>query len=229
MKASFGSTRRERPTTSRNISQALQGILIWICTAPGKIIRWLTSSSGGQISLSLLMIYFMLVNIESYWQSIGQETFIPKPFIADQANFSNILGLLLLPNFWLVVVFVLALNAVSAVFFRDVSIDAARKRYNRVAAEKLPSKPNVADSLTIALVRHRQLKSVGMKRLKMAGFGVVLCLTIDLLGNYSGFPWIGASNSTVLFLWWIASTFGFEVCGALLEAKEERAGTTKED
>lgn len=226
---SFGSVKRERQSTSRNIGKAFEGVLIWICTAPGKLIRWLTSASGGQICLSLLMVYFMLVNIESYWQSIGNDVFMPKPFINDGANFGNILRLLPLPNFWLVVAFVLALNAVSAIFFRDVSIAVARKRYEKVASEKMPAKPNIADSLSIALVRHRQLKSAGMKRVKMAGFGVILCLTIDLIGNYAGFPWIGSGSPFVLFMWWICSTFGFEICGALLESKEEATGTKTEE
>lgn len=229
MRTTFGTTRRERTTTSRNIGKALEGIIIWICTRPGAIVRWLTSASGGQICLSLLMVYFLFVNVESYWQSVGNDVFMPKPFINDGANFGNILRLLPLPNFWLVVVFVLALNAVSAIFFRDVSIAVARKRYEKVASEKMPVKPSIADSLSIALVRHRQLKSVGMKRVKMAGFGVVLCLTIDLVGNYSGFPWIGSNSPFILFVWWVCSTFGFEICGALLESKEEAAGAKVEN
>lgn len=224
MKATFGSTTRGRTTTGKNIAKALGGLIVWLFTRPGALVRWLTSDSGGQICLSLLMVYFMLVNIESYWQALGNEVFMPKPFISDDANFANILRLLPLPNFWLVTVFVFALNSVAAIFFRDVSIAYARKRYNAVATEKMPAGPSLTDSLSIAWVRHRQLKAVGMKRVKMAGFGALLCVVIDLTGNYSGFPWMGSSQWAILFIWWICSTFGFEVCGALIESKEERTG-----
>lgn len=221
---SFGSARR-RQTTGNNISQAFQGLIVWICTRPGAIVRWLTSEVGGQICLSLLMVYFLLVNIESYWQALGEEVFMPKPFISDGANFANIVRLLVIPSFWLTVMFVLALNAVSAIFFRDISISRARKKFSEVADEKVPTAPALGSSLDIAQIRHRQLKTAGMKRVRMAGFGVLICVTVDLICNYSGFPWWGSDRAFVLFVWWICSTFGFEVCGALLETKEERSTT----
>ena len=227
---SFGNVKRQRKSTSRNIGKALESFVVWVGTAIPKFIQWVTGDTGGQILLGVLMVYFLLVNIESYWQSIGNETFIPKPFISDGANFGTIARLIFLPNFWMVTLFVLALNAVSATFFRDIAISAARKRYEAVAGEKLPTPPNLSNSLQLASVRYRQLKTAGMKRVRMAGFGALLCLTVDLIGNYAGFPWLAAtSGKLVMFLWWLCSTFGFEVCGALRENKELRTGTNSEN
>jgi hypothetical protein len=224
---SFGTAKRK--STSRNIGKAFEGLIVWIGTAIPKFIQWVTGDTGGQILLGLLMVYFLLVNIESYWQSVGEEVFIPKPFVTDGANFGTIARLIFLPNFWMVTLFVLSLNAVSATFFRDIAISAARKRYETVAGEKLPAPPNLSNSLELASFRYRQLRTAGMKRVKMAGFGALLCLTVDLIGNYAGFPWLSVtSGKLVTFLWWLCSTFGFEVCGALLENKELRDGKKPE-
>ncbi len=217
---SFG----RKSSTSGNIGKAFSGMIVWIVKTPGRIIIWLTGSAGGQMVLGLLIVYFFLINVESYWQSFAEDVFMPKPGINDGANIANILRLLLMPNFWLTILFCLGLNTVSALYFRDLNVRQARKRYEEVAGEKLPSPPNLGTSLTIASVRYRQLRSVGMKSLRMAGIGVIFCLTVDAICNHAGFPWIGFPEKwPILFAWWLASFVGVEVCGALLTGLENRS------
>jgi hypothetical protein len=224
--SSFGTTKRERKSTSHNIGKAFQDFFVFVGTALPRIVNWITGDHGGQILLGGLMIFFLAVNVESYWQSISDEVFIPKWGVRDGANLGTIVRLIFLPNFWMTVGFVLAINSISALFFRDVAISVARKRYQSVAEEKMPAPPSL-NSLKIASVRYRQLKSAGMKGVRLAGVGALFCLTVDVVSNYSGFPWLTASSGKlVLFTWWICSTFGFEVCGAIMNNKALRSGTT---
>lgn len=229
MKTSFNERRFSRSQASsnaglwQNIGRAIGDLIVKIFTAVTDILRWLTGVHGGQIALSLLALYFLAINIESYWQAIGEGAFMPKPFVRDGADFSSLGSLLMLPMFWVTSVVVVGLNAVSAIAFRDVSIAYARKRYNAVANEHLPSKPRPGDSLAIAYVRYRELENAGMKKYNLSGFGVLFCLGIDLVGNYANFPWWGSSVWFIYLVWWLASSFGFEVCGALLDTSREKA------
>jgi hypothetical protein len=223
MTKAFGSRRGP----GRNIGEMAQKIAVWVCLLPVNLLYWLTDTLGGQVSLGVLMMYCFLVNVESYWQQVGNGVFVPKPFIDDGAGLLQFLPslsrLAALPNFWLTVFFVLALNTVTSIFFRDLTVKAARKRYAEVADEKLPLSPSLTNSLDIAHLRYRQLKSAGMKGVKLAGLGAIMCITIDLTCNYSGFPWLGSPRWLILLVWWLVSTFGFEVCAAFLHRQKAAA------
>jgi hypothetical protein len=85
------------------------GAFIAACTAPAKLMGWLTSNRGGKAVVGLMALYCAGLSVEAWYVTLpkvaGQRTeenrkFMPKPFIDDGADLGLLNPLNALPVMW---------------------------------------------------------------------------------------------------------------------------------
>ena len=88
---------------------AIGNAFIATCTAPAKLMGWLTSNRGGKAVIGVMAIYCAGLSIEAWYvtlpQVAGQRTeenrkFMPKPFIDDGADLGLLNPLNAIPAIW---------------------------------------------------------------------------------------------------------------------------------
>jgi len=85
------------------------GAFIAACTAPAKLMGWLTSNRGGKAVIGIMAIYCAGLSVEAWYVTLprvaGQRTeenrkFMPKPFIDDGADLGLLNPLNAIPVLW---------------------------------------------------------------------------------------------------------------------------------
>ncbi|MCY7282479.1 MAG: hypothetical protein LH679_03370 [Cyanobacteria bacterium CAN_BIN43] len=85
------------------------GAFIAACTAPAKLMGWLTSNRGGKAIVGILALYCAGLSVEAWYVTLprvaGQRTeenrkFMPKPFIDDGADLGLLNPLNAVPAIW---------------------------------------------------------------------------------------------------------------------------------
>ncbi|MCY7283699.1 MAG: hypothetical protein LH679_09685 [Cyanobacteria bacterium CAN_BIN43] len=88
---------------------AIGNAFITACTAPAKLMGWLTSNRGGKAIVGILALYCAGLSVEAWYvtlpQVAGQRTeenrkFMPKPFIDDGADLGLLNPLNAIPAIW---------------------------------------------------------------------------------------------------------------------------------
>ena len=95
------------PTAAEN--GAIGNAFVAACTAPAKLMGWLTSNRGGKAIVGILALYCAGLSVEAWYvtlpQVAGQRTeenrkFMPKPFIDDGADLGLLNPLNAVPAIW---------------------------------------------------------------------------------------------------------------------------------
>ena len=173
-------------------------------------LREATSKWFGLFWLSLTMTYQVLLSIENYWQALpplpfmggDRAAFLPKLFIQDSANLGVLQQIWGRPDFWIAVVFCLAIQTVQA--------NGIRARGSAIV------KANNGD---------REFSVARINRAKGSkGILLLLFYAVDIWTGWVNFPLVGvpAAMVPVHALWLVLSVFGAEWLGnAVMNMKEE--------
>ncbi len=104
----FNTTHMDR-TKAASPNGAIGTAFIATCTAPAKLMGWLTSNRGGKAVIGIMAIYCAGLSVEAWYVTLprvaGQRTeenrkFMPKPFIDDGADLGLLNPLNALPVLW---------------------------------------------------------------------------------------------------------------------------------
>jgi hypothetical protein len=193
-------------------------IAVKVCTAPALVIQFLTGR-GSAILFGLGVSYFSLLSVEGYWQCLNPAnlSFVPKFFVGDNANPTNLLPNLPSPNFWVVTIISLTIQAIQAKALRDVEIEKARLKYEALKHHK--AAPPDEDAIEIVGVAHQEYQGSGMKALRTRAGLIILTYLIDGGIALWNFPWLGLASFgrfAINFIWSIASVFGTEAMVSML-------------
>jgi len=96
-------------TKAASPNGAIGNAFIAACTAPAKLMGWLTSNRGGKAVIGIMAIYCAGLSVEAWYVTLprvaGQRTeenrkFMPKPFIDDGADLGLLNPLNAIPVIW---------------------------------------------------------------------------------------------------------------------------------
>jgi len=96
-------------TKAASPNGAIGNAFIAACTAPAKLMGWLTSNQGGKAVIGVMAIYCAGLSVEAWYVTLprvaGQRTeenrkFMPKPFIDDGADLGLLNPLNAIPVIW---------------------------------------------------------------------------------------------------------------------------------
>jgi len=213
-----------RPRPSANAGADLGGSvrklanwLVRILTFPIQIFTFLTNPPGSAIILGVGVLYFALLNVEGYWQSLplasGIKTaFLPKPFVNDSADLRNLSFALTDSAFWLAGVVSLIIQSVQALMLREASIAKVKADYDAVAQYTVPeANPQAID---LAELRRQKYKRVGMRTARQKGVVILLVYSIDIGIAFWNFPLVGLPSAGALainLVWAVLSVLGCEL------------------
>lgn len=167
-------------------------------------------------------VYFTLLNTESYYTNIVADArpYLPKPFIADNANFADLFSIVFTNGFWFAAMFSLLTTAITAQWYRDrQTLQEAKRDYEEVKSINLGEEPK--DSPDFVIHKRRRFKRAGMKKIRMMAGIFFVAVVTDIASSLAAFPPIG-SALLVNLVWATLSSFGSEFFYVLTsEAWEE--------
>lgn len=204
------SYRVRRPSNSGWLT-GLGKALIFLMALPAKLIIFLTKPPGSAIVLSFCVVYFFGVSVENYWQTFSSyPAFMPKPGIPDNANFGVLFQAIRTTSFWGAVLVSALVQGVQAFALREISVEAAKARYEAVANYEVPEEN--PKSLDIAEERRKQYAGVGMRTLRMKGLLIVGSYLVDIVTSFWNYPLLAVSVSRLFIhlVWNILSVIGTE-------------------
>jgi hypothetical protein len=97
-----------------------------------RILTYFINPPGSAIFFGAGALYFLAVNIEGYWQSVGYQdiAFVPKPFIDDGYAVANIFAATLMWEFWIMMFLSLTVQAVQSWSLADRMTNRPEKGSN---------------------------------------------------------------------------------------------------
>lgn len=225
---STSSTRKTRKKDNL-LGEVFTNIGKWlalIITFPVRVLWWLTSPAGSCISLGILTVYFVMVNVEGYFQSMSDSAaFLPKPFV-ESGDLLNLLFALTNPTFWIAVVVSIAVQGVQSWVMRDIDISKAQAEYESVKGYRVPDED--PDAIDIAEYRRKRLKSAGMKAVRSFGLAIAITYFCDIATALYNFPLMGTDGVGEFvkhLVWCFISIFGAELAAnAFMRSLSELQG-----
>lgn len=196
------------------ILKRVLGLIVEIVSIPMHIYVWLVSPQGSQLVFFLLGFLMFGLSIESYYRAAGGDVnFIVKPFIDDDASFSNLIPALSTGAFWIAAIVSLAVQTVQSWLTRDVEPDEAQADYEAVKHHTLPN--HNPQGIDIVEGRRQRYKTAGTKtEVQKALLLLLVYLAIDIPANYKQYPFLAVSTDSVLpnLVYFLLALFGTEVC-----------------
>lgn len=205
--------RNPKKITMGQVWNRISLVILQIVVLPVHILKFLTQPPGNAIVLGLAVIYFLGVNVEGYWQAMdsANPSFIPKPFISDDASLTNLFPALLSASFYMAFIISLVIQGIQAFSLREKSIERARRDFDKVAGYRVPETPE--NAVDIAEKRRLQYKRNGIRTMRQRGLAVLLTYLIDICSSVWNYPLIGQDTGTLFvhFCWAVASVLGTEM------------------
>ncbi|HEY9876862.1 MAG TPA: hypothetical protein V6D29_00340 [Leptolyngbyaceae cyanobacterium] len=239
MKSNTWTTGHDSKTTSSKtrkdsniLGDVVTNLLKWlvlILIFPVRVLWWLTSPAGSCISLGILTVYFVLVNVEGYYQSMKEVgAFLPKPFIEDGSLLNLLLALTDL-TFWIAVVVSIAVQGVQSWVMRDIDVARAKAEYEAVKDYRVPDAD--PDAIDLAEYRRQRLKSAGMKAVRSFGLAIAITYFCDISTALNNYPLIGTDGVSEFvkhLVWCFISILGAELAAnAFMRSLAELQGQGK--
>jgi hypothetical protein len=209
----------------------LDAVFAPIVALVGFVIGFVVKCTGDKsfIAFGCLSLYFLGLNVEGYYQALGNNaTFIPVPFVTTNADINDLFDAIN-TDFWGFAgacVFSICIQAYQAWALRDSDPDVAKKRHAESARHTVPQPSDTG--LDIAEIHRKRYKASGMKMEINVLVGLIACWLIDAgvaLKKYPIFPfaqWQGFGNFAVSLLLIIITIFGAEVAiASYMKGREE--------
>jgi len=209
----------------------LDAVFAPIVALVGFVIGFVVKCTGEKsfIAFGCLSLYFLGLNVEGYYQALGNNaTFIPVPFVTTNADINDLFDAIN-TDFWGFAgacVFSICIQAYQAWALRDSDPDVAKKRHTESARHTVPQPSDTG--LDIAEIHRKRYKASGMKMEINVLVGLIACWLIDAgvaLKKYPIFPfaqWQGFGNFAVSLLLIIITIFGAEVAiASYMKGREE--------
>jgi cbb3-type cytochrome oxidase subunit 3 len=208
----------------------LDAVFAPIVALVGFVIGFVVKCTGDKsfIAFGCLSLYFLGLNVEGYYQALGNNaTFIPVPFVTTNADINDLFNAIN-TDFWGFAgacVFSICIQAYQAWALRDADPEINKKRHAEAARHTVP--PANKDGLDIAEVHRQRYKSSGMKMEFNVLVGLIFSWLIDggvALKKYPIFPfteWQGFGNFAVSLILIVITIFGAEVAIASYQKGRE--------
>lgn len=206
--------KRAKQKHGSNVLDRMLRLLVQIVTLPIQFVIFLTQPPGSAISTGLGALYFMLLNVEGYWQAMpgNHPSFLPKPFATDGADLWNLVLIALWDwSFWVAFVLSVIIQAIQAKVIRDTqTIEQARQDYE--AVKKYTIDQPTENAIAIVEVKRQAYQEAGMKSVRTRGALVLITYAIDIGIALWNFPLLGIRGFqlAINLVWAIASVFGAE-------------------
>ncbi|MFZ9739852.1 MAG: hypothetical protein ACO3EZ_17815 [Prochlorotrichaceae cyanobacterium] len=212
------------------IEVILDAIFAPIIAVIGFVIGFVVQCTGDKsfIAFGFLSLYFLGLNVEGYYQALGNSaSFIPIPFVNNNANINDLFDALR-TDFWGFAgacVFSICIQAYQAWALRDPDPEVAKKRHAEAAKHTVP--PPSDNGLDIAETYRKRYKRSGMKMEFNVLFGLVVSWVIDAgvaIIKYPAFPftsWQGFGQFAGAWILIVITIFGSEIAIASYEKGRE--------